>query len=110
DADLAHYTTLRVGSGVKHQVRYRIQEPLAASEPGTLQHFLLERYLLFTERNGQPLRGQVHHTPYPVQRAEVREVHDALVAAAGLPPASGLPSLVHYSPGVDVEVFALEAV
>lgn len=109
-ADVAHYTTQRSGSGVRHDVRYRVHEPMAASVPGTLQYFLLERYLLFTERRGTPLRGQVHHAPYPVQRAQVLQVHDELVAAAGLPAVSGLPSLVHYSPGVDVEVFALEAV
>ena len=73
-------------------------------------HFLLERYLLFTERHGTSLRGQVHHTPYPVQHAEVLEVQDELVAAAGLPAVSGLPSHVHYSSGVDVEVFALQAI
>jgi uncharacterized protein len=110
DASVARYFTRRSRSGVTHDVRYRLHEPMAASAPGTLQHFLLERYLLFTERRGTPLRGQVHHTPYPVQRAEVLQVHDELVAAAGLPAVTGLPSLVHYSPGVDVEVFALEAV
>jgi len=109
-ADVTHYATRRRRTGVRHDVRYRVHEPLAASAPGTLQHFLLERYLLFTERRGTPLRGQVHHVPYPVQRAEVLEVHDELVAAAGLPAVSGLPPIVHYSPGVDVEVFALEAV
>jgi len=103
-----HYTTRRSRGGVSHAVSYRVHGSMAASLPGTLQHFLLERYLLFTERRGTPLRGQVHHTPYPVQHAEVVEVHDELVAAAGLPAVLGLPSHVHYSAGVDVEVFALE--
>lgn len=34
---------------------------------------------------------------------------DQLVAAAGLPAVTGPPLYVHYSPGVDVEVFALES-
>jgi hypothetical protein len=105
---VVHYVTKRTGTDVRHQVRYRAGEPLGPSRPGTLEHFLLERYLLFTERRSVPLRGQVHHLPYPAHRAEVIDVQDELVAAAGLPAVSGLPLHVHYSPGVDVEVFALE--
>jgi len=61
-------------------------------------------------RYAEGLRSWLALAAYPVQRAEVLEVHDELVAAAGLPAVSGLPPIVHYSPGVDVEVFALEAV
>ena len=86
-------------------VRYEVGEPLDASRPGTLQHFLLERYLLHVERWGKLWTVQVHHTPYPVQRARVLALDDELIAADGLPEPDGLPPLVHYSPGVDVEIF-----
>lgn len=103
-----HYVTTRTATDVRHEVRYRVGESLGPSRPGTLEHFLLERYLLFTERKGNPRKGQVHHVPYPAHRVDVMEVTDQLVAAAGLPPVAGLPLHAHYSPGVDVEVFALE--
>jgi uncharacterized protein len=51
----------------------------------------------------------VHHRPYPLHLAEVREVTESMVAAAGLPAPSGAP-IAHYSPGVDVDVFALDPV
>ena len=86
-------------------VRYEIGEPLGASRPGTLEHFLLERYLLHLERWGKLWTVQVHHVPYPVRRARVLALHDELIAADGLPEPAGLPPLVHYSPGVDVEIF-----
>lgn len=105
---IVHYVTERTATGVRHEVRYRIGEFLGPSSPGTLEHFLLERYLLFTERRGAPFRGQVHHAPYPAHRAEVLDVSDQLVFAAGLPALRGMPTYAHYSPGVDVEVFALE--
>jgi uncharacterized protein YqjF (DUF2071 family) len=89
------------------RARYRPGAPLPASEPGSLQFFLLERYILFAERNGRLFTGRVHHRPYPAYGAEVLEIDDGLVAAAGLPRPVGPPPLVHYSPGVDVEVFAL---
>jgi hypothetical protein len=105
---VVHYVTERTSTNVRHEVRYRVGELLGPSRPGTLEHFLLERYLLFTERGTVPLRGHVHHVPYPAHRAEVIDVQDELVAAAGPPVVSGLPTHVHYSAGVDVEVFALE--
>src|SRR5207248_9079660 len=88
-------------------VRYEIGEPLGPSESGSLQHFLIERYLLHVER---PLAGglwttQVHHRPYPVRAARVLEVQGGLVRAAG-PAGPGGPPIMPYSPGVHVEVFA----
>ncbi len=106
--DVVRYRSERQRDGVTLEVAYRPGEQLGASQPGTLEHFLIERYLLFTERRGVPLRGQVHHPAYSVQRAEVLQVRDELVAAAGLPAISGPPSFAHYSAGVDVEVFAIE--
>lgn len=85
--------------------RYRVGEALGPSAPGSLEHFLLERYLLFSLRDGEVLEGHVHHIPYPAHRAEVLELEESLVEAAGLPKTQGLPELAHFSPGVDVEVF-----
>jgi uncharacterized protein len=104
------YLSRRSGNGAVHHLRYEIGEPLGASEPGGLEHFLLERYLLFVRRGGRVLVGQVHHRPYPVQRARVLEVQDELIAAAGLPAVSTPPRWAHYSAGVDVEVFPLRTV
>ena len=95
----------RSGRRPRLAVRYEIGEPLGASRPGTLEHFLLERYLLHLERWGKLWTVQVHHAPYPVRRARVLDLRDELIAADGLPEPVGLPPLVHYSPGVDVEIF-----
>jgi uncharacterized protein YqjF (DUF2071 family) len=107
---VVEYETRRGGGGARLFVRYRPAPTVAPSEPGTLQEFLVERYHLFVERRGRLERGQVFHPPYPIAGAEVLAVEDALVAAAGLPAVSGAPATIHYSPGVDVEVFGLRAV
>jgi uncharacterized protein YqjF (DUF2071 family) len=78
------------------------------ARPGTFEHFLAERYLLFCEAGGKLLRGQVHHTPYPLRDAEVLTYKESLLAACGLPPAEGQPHSL-FSEGVSVEVFPLEA-
>jgi uncharacterized protein YqjF (DUF2071 family) len=100
-------TRRRLGGAASSRFRVRVGESMGASAPATLEHFLVERYYLFVDRGGEILRGQVHHRPYPVHRAELLEVHDELVAAAGIAGPLGAPKHVHWSPGVDVEVFAL---
>ena len=103
---VAEYVARRLsGRRPRLAVRYEVGEPLGASRPGTLRHFLLERYLLHLERWGRLWTVQVHHAPYPVQRARILDLRDELAAAAGLPQPAGPPPLVHYSPGVDVEIF-----
>ena len=104
--DVVAYETVRRGDGAKHAVKYRVGEALGPSVAGSLEHFLLERYLLYSEKGGQLVKGQVHHPPYPAQRATVLEVEDSLIAAAGSPAVEGPPALVHYAAGVDVEVFS----
>lgn len=93
----------------KLDVRYRVGQALGVSEPGTMEHFFLERYLLFTRRRGQILRGQVYHSAYPVYTAEVLELSDSLLTVSGLDVGGEPPALIHWSPGVDVEVFSLES-
>jgi hypothetical protein len=102
-----HYATKRRGAApkVETSVEYSLGELLGPSKEGTLEHFLLERYLLFTAKDGRVSRGQVHHVPYPAQRATLHAFEDDLVAAAGLPRPTEAPSSVLYASGVDVKVF-----
>jgi hypothetical protein len=51
----------------------------------------------------------VHHTPYPLQRADVTECDETLIAAAGITRPRDAP-LAHYASGVAVEIFALSRV
>ncbi len=109
EGDEVRYRSRRLWPGPKPaelDVRYRIGESIGEAAPGTFEHFLAERYLLFATGGGHLRIGQVHHRPYPLHRAEVLEVRESVVAAAGLPATSGPPHVL-YSPGVDVDVFPL---
>ena len=101
------YRSRRRRSNAQLHVRYRPGEMLGPSQPGTIEHFLLERYLLFLEHRQAIYVGQVHHQPYPAQRAEILEVEDQLMQSAGLGEFHHPPKLVHYESGVDVEIFDL---
>jgi uncharacterized protein YqjF (DUF2071 family) len=108
DGDTVRYETTRKDNpSARHSVQYEIGEPLGASQPGTLEHFLLERYYLFVDAGKTIDCGQVHHAPYPAQRARIISIEDGLIEAAGLPAPKGPPPLAHYAEGVDVEVFEL---
>lgn len=86
-------------------VRLPSDEPAPVAD-GTLDHFLIERYILYTTYRGCTIRGQVHHTPYPIQTPDLMTCDESLVAAVGLTRPDTLP-LVHYSAGVDVKIFPL---
>lgn len=90
-------------------IRYDAVGSPSAAMPGTLEHFLAERYLLYTEAGGRLYRGQVHHTPYPLQPATVAELDESLVAAAGIE-RPAVPPLAHYARAVEVEIFPLRRV
>jgi hypothetical protein len=84
-------------------------EPHAAT-PGTLEHFLTERYALYgPARGGRVVRVRVHHTPWPLQRARLEQLTTTLPDAAGV--VVGEPiDLVLATGGVAVETFAEERV
>ncbi len=45
----------------------------------------------------------MEHAPWPVHRAELLDLRDDLVAAAGLPGAAGAPHVL-WTPGVSVRI------
>jgi uncharacterized protein YqjF (DUF2071 family) len=87
------------------ELAYRIGAPLGPAQPGTLAHFLIERYTLFALRRGRLIRGEVRHTPYPLRAATVTTVSQSLLGAAGLPSDGARPPDL-FSDGVDVDIFA----
>jgi uncharacterized protein YqjF (DUF2071 family) len=91
------------------RIRYAPQGRPDPARAGTLEHFLVERYLLYAQGRRRLYRGQVHHAPYPLRPAEVLALEETLVAAVGIDRPAELP-LAHYARQVQVEIFALEAV
>jgi uncharacterized protein YqjF (DUF2071 family) len=75
--------------------------------PGTLDHFLIERYILYaSSAAGKLLAGRVHHRTYPIREASLDHLDETLLAAIGVvPPVPPCHTL--FSDGVDVEIFPL---
>lgn len=82
------------------------------AEPGTLEFFLAERYVLYSRsaRTGRLYRGRVWHRPYPLRRARVERAETGLFLANGLEaPGRGADHAL-VSDGVDVSIYPLQRV
>jgi uncharacterized protein len=97
----------RLGPPAALSATWKVGEAIGTATPGSREHFLIERYTLYVERRGRLFRGRVRHAPYPLRRAAIEHLTESLSAAAGLPAPGPLP-LCQHSPGVDVEILALE--
>ena len=75
-----------------------------ASAPGTLEHWLTERYSLYAQApDGSLRRNDVHHARWPLQRAEADIRVITMLKPLGL--TVGGPPLLHFAERVDVVVW-----
>jgi uncharacterized protein YqjF (DUF2071 family) len=90
--------------------RYRPTGDVFASQPGTLEHFLTERYCFYAPGPaGVIYRGNVRHQPWPLQPAEAELPVNALTLPWGIDLPDTKP-LLHFSKHLDVEAYSLETV
>jgi uncharacterized protein len=81
--------THRGGPAATFGGRYRPVGPVHRSGPGSLEHWLTERYCLYAmDREGTLYRGEIHHAPWPLQAGEAEVATNTMAGAAGieLPP------------------------
>lgn len=89
---------------------YAQEGELTTAVPGTLEFFLLERYLFYTGTPRGLLVGRVWHEPYPFALADVSEWDANLLVLAGFDDPQRPPDSLLMSPGVVVDTFALRPV
>lgn len=112
DREFTYYSRRRFTSEpVMFVARYRGLGPtrkMVESGPGSLEYFLTERYCLFTRgRDGQPMRANIHHIPWPLEAAEADIERNDLAAALGIT-VPNQPPVLHYSRRLAVYVWQLE--
>jgi uncharacterized protein len=81
------YSARRSASPASFDATYRSQSGVRRAQPGTLEHFLIERYCLYTHSHDDVYRAEIHHHPWPLQDAacEIRESSIAHAAGIDLP-------------------------
>jgi len=97
------FTAKPYGLQASFQARYAGVGDTFQAQPGTLEHFLAERYCLYAD-DGRA-RADIHHPPWPLQRA------DATVEQYGIAPVplDGEP-ICHFARRQDVVIWGSEPV
>ncbi len=107
---LPRYRSARIDAERPHvwEATYRPVGRTFNAEPGSLEHFLTERYCLYTtDEAGVLHRAEIHHPPWPLQAGEA-EVELNTIPPDGLD-VGGEP-LLHYAWRQDVLIWQLERV
>lgn len=92
------------------EARYRPCGPVSPSAPGSLEHFLTERYRFYSaDRRGRLFRTEVLHDPWPLRPAEAEFGALELTEGTGVELSPRSP-LLHYAERLDVVAWLPEAV
>jgi uncharacterized protein YqjF (DUF2071 family) len=107
-AEAVSYRSQRTHAGAPPAelvARYRPTGPVFSAAAGSLEHWLTERYCLYTvDGRGQVVRTGIHHQPWQLQPAEAAFDRNTMAAGHGLrlPPTA---PLLHFSRRQDVIVW-----
>ena len=90
------------GTSAELKVSYKPAGAVFHAASGTLEHFLAERYCLFTtDKASQPLRVDIHHAPWALQPAEATFARNTMADAVGIRLSARAP-LLHFARRQDV--------
>jgi uncharacterized protein len=106
-ASTTRYSSLRLDepAGAAFEATYAPAGPVRETRPGSLEHWLTERYCLYAKSpKGDLFRTEVHHHPWPLAKAEASISRNDLLSIYGL--GAGPPALTHFSRRVDVVTWA----
>jgi len=110
---IIHYHSRRTHRGAppaEFVGRYRPLGDVFQAVPGSIEHWLTERYCLYAaDRAGRLFRAEIAHAPWPLQPGEAELERNSMIEALGIsqPPE---PPLVHYSRQLDVVAWPLALV
>jgi uncharacterized protein YqjF (DUF2071 family) len=103
------YSCRREGTDQAARYRYRPGGMPRATEAESLEFFLLERYYLYSQRDGSLVRSQVSHCPYRFRDAEIQNSSALPLHLDGFPAIPDEAAHVCFVDGFDVEVHATQS-
>lgn len=101
-----HYWSRRLRAAAEFRGHYQPTAELRLREKGSIEHWLTERYCLYTTHRDEVYRGEIHHQPWPLQDAEVEFETNSVAAAAGIPLPRTAPWL-HFARRLEVLIWPL---
>ena len=100
------YRSVRCDRSAEFRGRYGPCAPVQLRAPGTIEHWLTERYCLYTMHGGNVYRGEIHHQPWPLQDARAEIEINSMATAAGIALPNAPPRL-HFARRLDVLIWPL---
>jgi len=91
------------------RAHYRPTGPVQHAQPGSIEHFFVERYCLYTAPGGAIQRTHIHHLPWPLQPASAEIEVNTMAPSDGLVLPHATP-LLHFAKRLDVLVWWPEKV
>lgn len=102
--------THRGAAKAEFVARYRPTGKPYTSEPGSLEHWLTERYSLYSvSPRGHIYRGDIQHEPWPLQPAEAEVRRNTMTDWLGITLPS-TPPLLHFAETLHVHAWRLRRV
>jgi len=103
------YRSSRTGGEAELRADYRPVTPVQLRAQGTLEHWLTERYCLYTVARGEVFRAEIHHEPWPLQDAEAQIAQNTMAKAAGIE-LPRISPLLHFAKRLQVLIWPLKPV
>ncbi len=112
--DWVDYTSVRVsrdGPAAQLRARYRSSGRRFKALEGSLEHFLTERYCLYTfDERRRVHRSDIHHAPWPLQPAEASFTVNTMAAPVGQQLDVAADPLLHLAERQDVLIWSPEPI
>ncbi len=110
EGDLIDYSSTRIHRGepeAEFRARWEVGAALPMSEPGSIAHFLTERYCLYTVHRNRAYCGHIHHAPWSLREATLHKLESSMFAGHELVAQDVAPLLHHADRLDDVKVWPL---
>jgi uncharacterized protein len=100
------YSSARRNAEAEFRACYAPVDAVELRKPETIEHWLTERYCLYTVHGQSAYQGEIHHVPWPLQNASAEINVNSMARAAGITLPDTHP-LLHFAKRLDVVVWPL---
>lgn len=111
--DIIHYRSHRIHRNAREAdfiANYDPVSPVFYARPGSLEHWLTERYYLYTTVGRDRIyRGDIHHQQWPLQLAELETIRDTMACSHDIHLPETAP-LLHYAQLQEVLIWPLRRI
>ncbi len=92
------------------EMSYKPTSEIYFAQKGNLEHWLTERYSLYaSNKKGNIFRGDIHHLPWSLQKAEANIIQNTMGIAHGITLPDEKP-ILHFIDKLEVGIYWLEKV